>query len=297
VAGTGLGFNALVDLDIRAGAVISCIIALGIFWFKHAGKVVDGFVKLLGVMMILFTLYIAIVSRPPVGEALYRMVWPEKIDLLKIVTLVGGTVGGYISFAGAHRLLDANIKGKEALPQVTRSSVSGIVITSTMRFVLFFAALGVVYNGGQLLETNPAASVFRIAAGELGFRFFGFVMWAAAITSVVGASYTSVSFLKTLHPFIEKYERFIVSGFILLSTLLFLFFNKSGATRLLIFAGTVNGLILPVALVIILLASVRRSIVGDYRHPLWMQAAGWIVVIAAAYMGIVTIEKNWDQLF
>lgn len=297
IAGTGLGFNAMMDMDIKIGAVISCLISLAIFWFRQAGKVVDGFVKLLGVLMILFTLYIAIVSRPPIGEALYRTVWPEKIDLLKIITLVGGTVGGYISFAGAHRLLDANISGKEALPQVTRSSVSGIVITATMRFVLFFAVLGVVYHGVQLSATNPAASVFRIAAGNLGYRFFGFVMWAAAITSVVGASYTSVSFLKTLHPFIEKYARSIVTGFILLSTLLFLFFNKDDAAKLLIIAGAVNGLILPVALLIVLIGSLKKSIVGDYKHPLWMQVAGWIVVMATAYMGIVTIKQSWNQLF
>ena len=297
IAGTGLGFNALMDMDIKVGAVISCFISLGIFWFKQAGKVVDTFVKLLGVLMILFTLYIAIVSRPPVGQALYRTIWPEKIDLLKIITLVGGTVGGYISFAGAHRLLDAGIKGKEALPQVTRSSVSGIVITAIMRFVLFFAALGVVYHGAQLSETNPAASVFQVPAGMIGYRFFGFVMWAAAITSVVGASYTSVSFLKTLHPFIEKYDRIVVTAFILLSTVLFLFFNKEDAAKLLIIAGAVNGLILPIALAMILAASVKKYIVGEYRHPLWMQLAGWIVVIATSYMGIVTIKQSWNQLF
>src|SRR5688500_15815486 len=154
--------------------------------------------------MILFTLYIAISSQPPVVEALYRTVWPEKIDLLKIVTLVGGTVGGYISFAGAHRLLDAGISGKEALPQVTRSSVRGILIAAVMRFVLFFAVLGVVWQGAVLDNGNPAGSVFKLAGGNTGYRFFGFVMWSAAITSVVGASYTSVTFFKSLHPFIEK---------------------------------------------------------------------------------------------
>ncbi|HZH35880.1 MAG TPA: divalent metal cation transporter, partial [Flavisolibacter sp.] len=160
IGGTGLGLNALSGMDVKWGAVISCVVALGVFWYREAGKVIDIFVKALGILMILFTTYIAFSSQPPVGEALYRTVWPEKIDVLKIVTLVGGTVGGYISFAGAHRLLDAGISGKEALPQVTRSSVSGIVITSVMRFVLFFAVLGVVWHGATLDESNPAASVF-----------------------------------------------------------------------------------------------------------------------------------------
>jgi Mn2+/Fe2+ NRAMP family transporter len=221
-------------------------------------------------------------------------VWPEVIDEVKIVTLVGGTVGGYISFAGAHRLLDAGISGKEALASVTRSSVNGILITSVMRFVLFFAALGVVWHGTTLSATNPAGSVFQAAAGNIGYRFFGFVMWCAAITSVVGASYTSISFFKTLHPAIEKQSRLIVSLFIVASTVIFLFLGNP--VKLLILAGAVNGLILPVALTVILLAANKKNIIGDYRHPLWMQVAGWLVVLAMSWMGFVTLKSNLMQL-
>ena len=39
---------------------------------------------------------------------------------MAIITLVGGTVGGYISFAGAHRLLDAGLGGKENTKEVGR---------------------------------------------------------------------------------------------------------------------------------------------------------------------------------
>ena len=289
IGGTGLGLNALTGMEVKTGAVLSCLLSLGIFWYREAGKVIDLLVKVLGLLMILFTAYIAVSSQPPVGEALYRTVWPEKIDILKIVTLVGGTVGGYISFAGAHRLLDAGINGKEALPQVTRSSVSGIVITSVMRFVLFFAALGVVWHGAKLDAGNPAASVFRLAAGNIGYRFFGFVMWCAAITSVVGASYTTVSFFKTLHPFLEKQSRVLVSLFILASTLIFVVLGNP--VKLLVVAGAVNGVILPVALAFILIAATKKSLVGDYRHPVWMQVAGWLVVAAVGYMSGLSIVK------
>jgi len=294
IGGTGLGLNALTGMDTRWGALISCVIALAIFWYKEAGRLMDSFTKVLGILMILFTLYIAISSRPPVSEALYRTVWPERIDLLKIVTLVGGTVGGYISFAGAHRLLDAGITGTGALPQVTQSSISGIIITSVMRFVLFFAALGVVWHGAQLADSNPAGSVFQHAAGELGYRFFGFVMWCAAITSVVGASYTSVSFFKTLHPLALKYERSLITVFILLSTSLFWIIDKPVA--LLIVAGALNGLILPLALAVILIAARKRSIVGDYRHPQWLQLAGWLVVALMSWMGYVVIRDSIGNL-
>jgi Mn2+/Fe2+ NRAMP family transporter len=147
----------------------------------------------------------------------------------------------------------------------------------------------VVWHGAKLDTGNPAASVFRLAAGDIGYRFFGFVMWCAAITSVVGASYTTVSFFKTLHPFLEKQSRVLVSLFILGSTLIFV--GLGNPVKLLVAAGAVNGVILPVALAFILIAANKKSLVGDYRHPVWMQVAGWLVVAAVGYMSGLSIVK------
>lgn len=294
MAGCGLGINVLTGIEPKYGAIISCIIALGIFWYKEAGHLMDNFAKLLGIIMVGLTIYIAITAAPPVGEALYRTVWPETIDQMKIVTLVGGTVGGYISFAGAHRLLDAGIRGQNSLPQVTQSAVTGILITSVMRFVLFLAALGVVWHGVTLDPANPPASVFKSAAGQLGYKFFGVVMWAAAITSVIGASYTSVSFWKTLVPSIEKNQRIIISLFIITSTLIFIWVGNP--IKVLIAAGALNGLILPVALAVMLLAVLKQKIIGNYKHPLWMQIAGWLVVLVMSWMSWVIISLSLGKL-
>ena len=294
IAGAGLGLNVLTGIDPKIGAIISCVIALGIFWHKEAGKLIDNFVKLLGLIMIGLTIYIAFTSNPPVGEALYRTIWPEKIDVMKIVTLVGGTVGGYISFAGAHRLIDAGIKGKGSISQITRSSVSGILITSLMRFMLFFAALGVVSQGIHLATDNPAASVFQSAGGELGYKFFGIVLWSAAITSVIGASFTSVSFWKTLIPAVRNYEKIVISCFILLSTAIFVIVGNP--VKLLIFAGAVNGIILPIALAVILIAANKQSIMQQYKHPLFLQIIGWLVVAAMTWMSAITIQQYISKL-
>jgi Mn2+/Fe2+ NRAMP family transporter len=296
IAGCGLGLNVLTGVDTKTGALISCVVALGIFWYKEAGKLMDNFAKVLGLIMIALTVYIAFSSHPPVGEALFRTIWPErdKIDFTTIVTIVGGTVGGYISFAGAHRLIDAGIKGQSNIPQVTRSSVSGILITSIMRFMLFFAALGIVSQGIKLAAGNPGASVFQSAAGELGYKFFGIVLWSAAITSVVGASFTSVSFWKTLVPAIKKNEKIVISCFIILSTIIFVVVGNP--VKLLILAGAVNGIILPIALAVILLAANKTSIVKQYKHPLVLQIIGWMVVAAMSYMSFVTIRQSIGKL-
>ena len=284
VAGAGLGLNALAGLPVATGAALSAALAVMLFLVREAGRAMDRFALAMGFVMIALTTWVAIASAPPLGEAALRTVLPERVDALAIVTLVGGTVGGYITFAGAHRLLDAGVRGREAVPRVTRSALSAIGIASLMRVVLFLAALGIVAQGLALDATNPPASVFRHATGEVGYRIFGVVMWAAALTSVVGSAYTSVSFLRSFHPRLDRDWRRLVIGFIVLSTAVFLLVGRP--VRVLILAGALNGLILPIALGVMLVAAYRRTVVGDYRHPAWMAALGALVALAMAGLGV-----------
>ncbi len=289
VAGAGLGFEVLFGIDVKVGAMISSTIAIGIFLSHDAGKLMDNFSKILGFLMIILILYVVFVSNPPVLEAFHRTIIPTKFDAWATVTLVGGTVGGYITFAGVHRLIDAGISGEENLPQVNRSATTGILVTAVVRYLLFLASLGVVMAGFTLSKDNPPASVFQSAAGEIGYKIFGIVIWCAAITSVVGAAYTSVSFLRTFHPNFEKYNRQIIIGFIVFSTITFVFIGKPVKT--LVFVGTLNGFILPIALSIILVASRKSRLVGSYKHSLFLQIIGWLVV--AIMSGMVV----WGLLF
>ena len=291
IAGCGLGLNAALDIPVEYGALMSAAAAVALFLFKEAGRAMDFFVKILGVIMLGLIVYVVYASHPPLAEAAYRTVWPMQIDPRAIVTLVGGTVGGYITFAGAHRLIDAGITGIENLPQVNRGAFTGILLTAIIRFCLFLAALGVITMGFLIDDKNPPASVFQNAAGTVGLRLFGVVMWAAAITSVVGAAFTSVSFLKTFHSKLEKNNNFLVIGFMLISTIIFLVVGQP--VKLLVWAGTINGFILPVGLSLILLASRNKRLTGDYRHPLWMQVAGWGVVLIMLGFSVSTIVTSF----
>lgn len=295
IGGAGLGMNVIFGIDVRIGAVITAAIAIGIFLSKEAGVAMDKIARYLGLMMVLLTLYVAFQSNPPVGEAVFRTFAPETIDVFAIITLVGGTVGGYITFAGGHRLLDAGISGKENLHQVTKSSITGIVIASIMRIFLFLAVLGVVATGFKLDPNNPPASVFMEAAGMVGYKMFGLVLWAAGITSVVGAAYTSVSFLRTLSKKIDQNNSKVIIGFIVVSTIIFAFIGEP--VLLLILAGAFNGLILPVALGTLLIAAYKKEIVGDYKHPMWLTIFGAIVFIATAYLAAVTLINQVPKLF
>jgi Mn2+/Fe2+ NRAMP family transporter len=284
LAGAGMGLQLLTGMPVGVGALVSAGVAVWIFLSRDVLARVDGFAKVLGVVMLILTLYVAVSSTPPLGAALYRTVSPERVDGMAVLTLVGGTVGGYISFAGAHRLLDAGLTGAGAVGVVTRSAVSAILLASVMRVMLFLAALGVVTAGGVLGDVNPAASVFRLASGDVGQRLFGVVMWSAALTSVTGAAYTSVSFLQTLDRRVERWRGWVLTGFVSVSALVFLWVGRP--VRTLIVVGALNGLVLPLGLGVLLWAAYRRGIVGGYRQPVWMTVAGVLVVIATLWMAV-----------
>lgn len=294
IAGAGLGTNVLFGITPEMGAIYTAIIAVFIFLVREAGKVMDRFVLVMGIVLIVLTMYVVLTSAPPVGEAVVKTFVPDQMDFMAIVTIVGGTVGGFIMFSGGHRFLDAGVMGKEVVGEVSKGAIYAIGIASLIRILLFLAALGVIAQGMALDPANPPASVFQLAAGEVGYKIFGVVMWAASITSVIGCAYTSISFIRSFHPFIEKNNEWFIIAFIVICTTIFVSIGRP--VTLLILAGALNGLILPITLGVMLIAAYRPRIVGDYKHPWWMTFIGGVVVISMAYLGVYTLINEIPKL-
>ena len=290
VSGAGLGTDAMFGLDPKIGGALSALIAIGIFLSKRAGVAVDRIVVVLGLLMIVLTTYIAVTSGPPVGQALKNVVLPEEVSFLAITTLVGGTIGGYIVYAGAHRLLDSGVTGPQHVRDITRGSITGIIITGIMRIVLFLAILGVVTGGADLGVENQAANAFQQAAGEVGLRVFGIVLWAASITSIIGASYTSVSFVTSRTHTSDRTRTILVCAFIAVTTLAFVLAGAA-PTTLLVFAGAFNGLLLPIGIAVLLWVATRRAdLLNGYRYPRWLLVVGWAAWLLTLYLAVNSVR-------
>ena len=293
IAGAGLGLNAMFGLEPKIGGALSAALAIGIFLSRRAGLLLDRSLIGLGLLMIAMTVIVALVSNPPVGDAVRQMVLPEIVDFATITTIVGGTVGGYITYSGAHRLLDKGLVGEQNLAAVTRASLTGIAVTGVMRFILFLAILGVVASGVTLdlsgQAANPAAQAFAVVLGEWGMRIFGLIFWAAAITSVIGAAYTSVSFLVAFRTMGDRDRNIATVIFIAISLAVYLSLGTAPAA-ILVFVGGFNGLILPIGLTIFTYVGFARAdLMGGhvYNRPLLIASA--VVCALTWYMGFKSI--------
>ena len=292
VGGGALGIQTTLGIPVQISYFIAGGLAVLVFLSKDAKGIMDKLVKILGGIMIVVILVVIFIVKPPIATAVKNSFVPDaKLGTLvpAILTLLGGTVGGYITFAGAHRLIDAGVTGEGKLKDIQYSAVMGMIVAAIVRILLFLAVLGVVVKGVTLDAGNPAADAFFQGAGEIGRRFSGLVLTCAAITSIIGAAYTSVSFLKTFSPKIAEKENLWTIVFIVISTLVMAFLGKPAT--LLVLAGALNGLILPVTLGVCLVASQNKKIVGEnYKHPKLLLILGIVVVVLAAYVGVRSLS-------
>ncbi|WP_193597693.1 NRAMP family divalent metal transporter [Microbacterium sp. YJN-G] len=295
IAGGGLGLNALLGIDPKIGGLLTGALAIILFLIKKAGRVMDIVLIILGIGMIVMTVIVAFVSQPPVGDALRQTFVPDRINFATITTIVGGTVGGYITYSGAHRYLDSGHTGPQHAGPVMRAAANGILVTGIMRYVLFLAILGVVASGVTLdlsgQAANPAGQAFGAVLGDAGLRIFGAIFWAAALSSVIGAAYTSASFLSSFNKrFLGGWSLQLATvGFIVVSLIIYLLIGTAPAA-ILVFVGGFNGLILPIGLTVFMyIGWFRRDLLGSKKYPLWLLIAGTLVTLLTWYMGIVSV--------
>jgi Mn2+/Fe2+ NRAMP family transporter len=286
VAGAGLGLHNLLGIDARIGAAISGILAIGVFLVKSVFTAVDRVMVVLGFVKIVLIIALVVVTRPPVVDAAVGTVAPTDLPFLPILSLIGGTVGGFITYAGAHRLIDAGVTGVGNLRRINRGALTGVLVACVLRIVLFLGFFGVVAAGAHFADPNDAAgSAFLAAFGVVGLHLFGLVFWAAGMTSTIGNSYTTATFLRTYVPPVRRHFNRAVIVLIGFATIAFILVGQTPQSML-VFAGAINGLVLPVGLGILLWAAVqRRDLIGGYRYPkllLGIGVAAWLFTVYAA---------------
>ncbi len=283
VSGTGLGMQAVSGTSPEIGAGISACIVLIIFNSQKSQILLDYVVKMMGVLMLVLIILMVFLVKIDFGLLLKNAIFPDKIDVVAILTLIGGTIGGYISFAGIHRLIEAGTSGPDNLREISKSARLGIILTGICRVFLFIGTLGVIAAGNSINVDNPTASVFLSIFGDWGKILFGLMIWFAAVTSLIGCTYTSVSFLIDVNPFFEKHKKTLTFLFVFLPSFFFIFNGKP--VNLLMYAGYFNSFILPFALIMVILGLYKNHMKG-YQHPRFLFFGSILIILTMLYFSI-----------
>lgn len=285
ISGLGIGISLLFNVDIKLGASIGLMIAILFYLLNRNRITLETFigVMLSFIIAIILLAYAFTATDVPYDVTLAKTVLP-MIDydiVTTIAMMVALSIGGYISFAGAHRLIDVEITGEKYKTAVTRSAVYSVIIVTVTRLLLFFTILGLSRSNVILFKDNLLESAFSEVFGGLGSYALGILFICASLTSIVSVAYTTGTFIKSVNDIIKKYIDVVLLMLVLTSW--FIFLLKGEEVVLLQITTILNGLILPVILGGILHASRRSDIVGHYRHPLWLSIYG-VLSLAVSFI-------------
>lgn len=295
ISGLGIGISLLFNVDIKLGASIGLMIAILFYLLNRNRITLETFigVMLSFIIAIIILAYAFTATDVPYDVTLAKTVLP-MIDydiVTTIAMMVALSIGGYISFAGAHRLIDVEITGEKYKTAVTRFAVYSVIIVTVTRLLLFFTILGLSRSNVILFKDNLLESAFSEVFGGLGSYALGILFICASLTSIVSVAYTTGTFIKSVNDIIKKYIDVVLLMLVLTSW--FIFLLKGEEVVLLQITTILNGLILPVILGGILHASRRSDIVGDYRHPLWLSIYG---VLSLAVSFILVFVLIYDLI-
>lgn len=285
IAGLVMGWQWATGWSAFSGIVFSLGLVTVIFLVRSANRLVDVFAQVVGVCMLGLLLYSGFKTEVPWPEFKQTEAYASGFDLFAILTLVGGTVGGYISYAGAHRFLDSGIFGRASAKAVSQSARRGILISGIIRILLFLVVLGTIYQFPEIRDhPSPAGEVFERGLGETGRRIFGMLLWCASITSLVGCTYTSISFVK--NPGLKSnkwWPIFFLAGSI------FLYLTIQNPSGLLVWAGTLNAWVLPISIGMILVYTKKHH--HQYQPPLVQRVALLCTALLLAFAAVYTLIK------
>lgn len=292
VSGTGLGMSALLGTSSGVSTALCGLIAMAIFLSKSANKLINILAQVLGAVLIISALILVFVAKPPVGEIPAQMAAANFSDLiLPTITILGAVMGGYGAYIGSHRLIDAGFSGKENYYLYKRTQALGTTTVYVLRVLLVLITFGAVMAGATIDLSNPAPSSYQAVAGTFGYKLYGLVILAAGTTTILGAGYIFVSFMKTYFKWIDEHQNLTSIIFIAICTIVDVFVGQP--VKLLVAAGSINSCVLPFTMLTMLLASRSKKVMGeDYKHPVWMTVGAVIVMLAAAYLS----TKNLPNL-
>lgn len=293
VSGTGLGMSALFGTSAELSTILCGLIAMAIFLSRSAQKIINVLAQVLGGILILSALVLVFIAEPPIGEIPAQIAQADlSALLLPTITILGSVCGGYGAYIGGHRLLDSGVTGKENYYLYKRTQALGTTTVYLLRVLLVLITFGAVMHGAVIDTANPAPSSYQAVAGMFGYRLYGAVILAAGTTTILGAALIFVSFTKTYFRWIREHERLTSIIFIAVCTVVDVFLGQP--VTLLVAAGSINSLVLPFTMLVILIASHSRRIMGeDYKHPLWMSIGAALVFVLSAYL----TTKNLPNLF
>lgn len=235
----------------------------------------------------------------------------SKEQLLLITGILGTTISPYLFFWQTSQEVEEEIlEGKtnlklrqeETTPQEVKNMRidvwSGMFLSNMVMFFIIAACAATlnVYGITNIQSAAQAAEALRPIAGDNTYLLFALGVIGTGLLGVPilagSASYAlSESFGWKFGLYRKLSQAYSFYGVIILATLIGLAINFIGLDpiKALIYSAVTNGLVAPVILVLIVLTSSNKKIMGNWsNHPI-ASGFGWLITALMIISGVATI--------
>lgn len=256
----------------------------------------------------------AILAKPDVGDVLRGTLIPHiafnRESLTIVVAIIGTTLSAYIYTWQSNQEVEEEIaEGRTRLSQrigatdvelrrSRRDILIGMIFSNVVMYFIILSTGATLYQAGQHdIETAAqAAEALRPLAGNAASALFTIgiigVGFLAVPVMTTGAAYDlaqAFGWKATLHSTARQAPRFYVAIGIVTVVAVLLNFLGFNPMKALVWSGVVQGFSTPPLLLLIMLMTNNRKIMGDRVNSLSTNILGWATtgVIFLASLGLV----------
>ena len=240
-----------------------------------------------------------VMSHPPWGEVTMELFKPHAVweanYLFLIVGLIGTTIAPWMMFYLQSSIVEKGVKPTE-LKYSTIDVVSGSIVTGIITFFIIVASAVTLHANGVTVHTaEEAAIALGPLAGAYAVYLFAFGLFNAGVFSA------AILPLSTAYSICEGmgWESGVNKGFKdaphFYTIITFLIIAGSGMIllpgmpliRIMIVSQVLNGILLPIILVLMLRLSGSSAVMGKYKNTPLFNFATWTLCLIIIGLSIV----------
>jgi NRAMP (natural resistance-associated macrophage protein)-like metal ion transporter len=315
------GMSAALDvlLPIPHWALLLCIgLITGALQILGSYNTIKKVFRWLALVLVAYVAA-ALLAKPNLGEVLRGTFIPhirfDAHSLSMLVAIVGTALSTYLYSwqsneeveedisLGRRRLTDRRGSSKEELRHARRDVAAGMIFASVITYFIMLSTAATLYKAGHhdISTAAEAAQALAPVAGKLSKGLFALGIFSVGFLAVpiitTGAAYDlcqSLGWKHGLHYPPRQVKKFSISIAIFTALAVGLNFMGINPMRALVFSSIVQGVSTPFLMLLIMLITTNRNIMGRWRNTTPLNVLGWLstaAMFAASIALLITIVK------
>ena len=295
------GITAVLEMFFRPDIKYFAVpFIAGIIWLLVAQGSYRRVERVFLTMCLVYLTYVvaAVIAKPDWGEVLTRTVIPSGFELragylVMVIALVGTTIAPWMQFYLPSSVRDKGVQ-VEDYPYQRIDVITGSILACGISFFIIVTCAQTLYPR-VITDASEAAKALNFAGGGWALVLFAVGLLNASLVGAVivplSTAYAvteSLGWEGGLGRRVREAPLFIgVYTAVIIIAALVILFSRTAPMGIIIISQVINGILLPVVLVLMLRLINKRRLMGDYVNSTFYNWFAGATVVIVATLSIV----------